>query len=200
MSAAPAASSTESTAIGIKAERIPAPLMVPGDMLYEVVDGQIREKTVGVQECEIASLLIGFLAPFLRAHRLGKVLGETLFWIDKSKDLQRRPDVAFVSAARWPFKRRAPDTAVWDVVPDLAIEVISPTNTAVDVQTKIQEYFDASVINVWVIYPRQKKIHIYASARPAQIDVLQLRDELDGGELIPGFRLPLAALFEDDPE
>jgi Uma2 family endonuclease len=198
MSVASAASSTESTAIGIKTEPSPAPLIVPEDMLYEVVDGQIEEKIVGAQESEIASLLIEFLAPFIRSHRLGKVSGETLFWINKSKDLQRRPDVAFVSAARWPFNRRAPDTAVWDVVPDLAIEVVSPTNSAVAVQAKIHDYFEVGVRRVWVIYPKQMSIHIYTST--TQIQGLQLGDELDGGDLIPGFRLPLAALFEDDPE
>ena len=71
-------------------------------------------------------------------------------------------------------------------------------NSAVEVQTKIDEYFEAGVSGVWVIYPKQKKIHIYAS--PTQIQVVQLGDELDGGDLLPGFRLPLSALFEDDPE
>jgi Uma2 family endonuclease len=200
MSVAAASRPGESTKTGPRTEPGPSSMPVPDDILYEVVDGEILEKTVGVQESEIATLLIEFLAPFLRSHRLGKVVAETIFRIDATKDLQRRPDVAYVSAARWPVKKRAPDAPVWDLVPDLAIEVVSPTNAAVHVQAKIQEYFEAGVNGVWVIYPRQKKIHIYASASPAQIQVLQLGDELDGGELIPGFRLPLAALFEDDPE
>ena len=93
---------------------------------------------------------------------------------------------------RWPVNRRAPDVSVWDLVPDLAIEVVSPTNAAVEVQAKIDEYFEAGVSRVWVIYPKQKNIHIYAS--PTQIQVLQLGDELDGGDLIPGFRLPLGCV------
>jgi Uma2 family endonuclease len=198
MSVASAASPSQLTGIDVKREPSPVPIVVPGDMLYEVVDGQIKEKTVGVQEGEIATLLLGFLFAFLREHKLGRVLGETMFLIDAAKGLQRRPDVAFVSRSKWPFKRRAPAMAAWDVVPDLAIEVISPTNAAVDVQAKIHEYFEAGVSRVWVVYPQQKNIHIYAS--PTQIRGLQLGDELDGGELIPGFRLPLAALFEDDPE
>ena len=104
---------------------------VPDDMLYEVVDGQIKEKIVGCQESEIATLLVEFLAPFVRMHQLGKIFGETIFLIDQAKDLQRRPDVAFVSHSKWPFNRRAPNVAVWDMVPDLAIEVVSPTNSAV---------------------------------------------------------------------
>jgi Uma2 family endonuclease len=179
-------------------ERPHASIVVPGDILYEVVDGQIKEKKMGVQECAIATLLIGFLAPFLRSNRVGQVFGETIFRIDHPKDLQRRPDVAFVSHAKWPANRRPPKVSVWDLVPDLAIEVVSPTNSASEVQRKIHEYFEAGVSMVWVIYPEQNSIHVYAS--PKQIQVLQSGDELDGGELIPGFRLPLTALFEDDPE
>ena len=171
---------------------------VPDDMLYEVVDGKIVEKIVGVHEAEIATLLIEFLAPFARLHRLGRVFGETIFRIDQSKNLQRRPDVAFVSHARWPAQRRAPKVAVWDMVPDLAIEIVSPSNTADHVQEKIHEYFQAGVSRVWVVYPRQKEMYVYAS--PTQIQVLQLGQDLDGGELVPGFRLPLTALFEDEPE
>jgi len=174
-----------------------ATAIVPDDTLYEVVDGQIKEKTVGVQESEIATLLIEFLAPFVRLHQLGKILSETIFLIDRLKGLQRRPDVAFVSHSKWPFNRRVPNVPVWEMVPDLAIEVVSPTNSAVEVQIKIDEYFEAGVSKVWVIYPRQN-IHIYASK--TQMQVVQPGDGLDGGDLLPGFRLPLSALFEDDPE
>jgi Uma2 family endonuclease len=170
---------------------------VPDDMLYEVVDGQIKEKTAGVMETEIASLLFGFLFTFLRQNRRGRVLSEMIFRIDVAKDLQRRPDVAFVSHSKWPCNRRVPNVPVWDMVPDLAIEVVSPINSAVAVQLKIDEYFEAGVSTVWVIYPRTT-IHIYASS--TQIQVVQLGEELDGGDLLPGLKLPLRALFEDDPE
>ena len=84
------------------------------------------------------------------------------------------------------------------MVPDLAIEVISESNSAYEVQKKIHEYFDAGVSRVWVVYPEDAEIYVYAS--PTQIQVLEIGQELDGGELLPGFRLPVAALFEDDPE
>ena len=198
MAVAPAAIPSESTAIGSAARSIPASIVPPDDMLYEVVDGQINEKIVGVREGNIATLLSGFIFMFLQQHRLGRVIGETMFLIDAAKNLQRRPDVAFVSKSRWALDRGVPDSAAWDVVPDLAMEVVSPTNSAVEVQAKIEEYFAAGVSRVWVVYPKQKKVHIYASA--TVIQVLQLGDELDGGELIPGFRLSLATLFEDDAE
>jgi Uma2 family endonuclease len=189
----------EAAGIDPRTEPIPSAIaLLSEDALYEVVDGEIKEKIVGVEESEIASLLYGFLFMFLRQHRLGKALIEVLFRIDQGKDQQRRPDVAFVSHSKWPSNRRAPRVSVWDIVPDLAVEVVSPTNTAAEVHRKIHEYFEAGVIRVWVIYPEQKNIYIYDS--PKRIQVLQVGDELDGGDLIPGFRLPLAALFEDDPE
>lgn len=171
---------------------------IPDGLLYEVVDGQIVEKRMGARETEIASLLVGMLTPFLMAKRLGKVVGEMLFRIDLKSDLQRRPDVAFVSHARWPFHRRIPKVAVWDMIPDLAIEVISESNTAYEVLKKLHDYFDAGVSRVWVVYPDQAEVYVYSS--PKQVEIIGLGQELDGGDLIPGFRLPVAALFQDDPE
>ena len=168
------------------------------DMLYEVVDGQVVEKRMGTFEAGIASLLVEILGPFARANRLGQFFSEMLFRIDVAKDLQRRPDVAFISNARWPFNRRAPKGAIWDMVPDLAIEVISESNTAFEVQKKIHEYFAAGVSRVWVIYPEQAEVYVYST--PKQVQVLGAGQELDGGDLLPGFRLPVSVLFEDDPE
>jgi Uma2 family endonuclease len=201
MSAAPTASAGNKTSVlqehGSSAG--PNPAAVPtDDILYEVRNGQIKEKSVGVSECEIASILAQLLGAFVRSRRLGRVLAETLFRIDPAKDLQYRPDVAFVSHARWPFNRRVPKVAVWDMVPDLAIEVVSPTNAAAEVQEKVHDYFAAGVIKVWVVFPGQQQVYVYAS--PTQIQVVQLAEELDGGELLSGFRLPLATLFEDEPD
>jgi Uma2 family endonuclease len=171
---------------------------IPCDTLYEVVNGQIVEKKMSTRETEIASILVQLLGPYVRAHRLGKVVGELLFRIDKEKDLRRRPDVAVVLHARWPFNRRIPKANSWDAVPDIAIEVISESNSAYEVQSKIHDYFAAGVSRVWVIYPDQAEVYVYAS--PTQIDVLKIGQEIDGGDLIPGFRMPVAVLFEDDPD
>ena len=119
-----------------------------------------------------------------------------LFRIDAAEDLPRRPDVAFVSHARWPSKRRVPNVPVWDMVPDLAVEVVSPSNTASDVLRKIHEYFKSRPLTrVWVVYPEQAEIYIYST--PKQIPGSQNWPGLDGGDLLPGFRLPVAVLFED---
>ena len=194
----PVESAPVATDNGMLAPETSVPMTIPDDMLYEVVEGKLVEKTVGARDIEIAGILGQYLGMFARTHRLGRALIEFIFRIDKAKDLQRRPDVAYVSDASWPVRRRVPDVAVWDMVPDMAIEIVSPTNTADHVQEKIHEYFAAGVRRVWVVYPRQQEIYVYAS--PTEIQVLQLGHDLDGGDLIPGFRLPLAALFEDDPE
>jgi Uma2 family endonuclease len=171
----------------------------PGDFLYEVVDGRIVEKpSMGSFETDIASVLVQLLGYFVRTHRLGKVVVEMLFRIDQAKDLQRRPDLAFISNERWPYNRRAPRGSVWDLVPDLAIEVISPSNQASEVQKKVHEYFAAGVRQVWVVYPDTYEIFVYDSL--TVIHVLQRGDELDGAPLVPGFRLPVATLFEDEAQ
>jgi Uma2 family endonuclease len=175
----------------------PAP-PVDGDSLYEVVNGRVVEKTpMGAYEGELASLLLEYLAPFIRTHQLGKVVVEVLFQLDPATNLQRRPDVAFVSCERWALDRQVPDEAAWDVVPDLAIEVVSRTNTAYEVVAKADEYFRAGVRCVWVVYPNISAVYLYESAN--MIRVLRLGDELGGASLLPGFRLPLTALFQGRP-
>ena len=89
--------------------------------------------------------------------------------------------------------KRVPRTEAWEVIPDLAVEVISKSNSADDVVVKIDDYFQAGVRQVWVVYPVTSKVHVYGS--PTQVKMLQMGDELQGDPLIPGFRLPLSELF-----
>ena len=176
-----------------------AEIALSDDGLYEVVDGQVVEKPVGAEQSEIASILAQLLGTFARLNRQGRVLIEVLYRIDQAKDLQRRPDVSFVSHGRWPIRRRVPKkVAAWDMVPDQAIEVVSRSNSAESVQRKMHAYFAAGSRQVWVVYPEEHEIYAYTSTR--QVQIFQVGDELDGGDLLPGFRLPFAALFEDEPE
>lgn len=186
------------TATPLQPDAAPA-VPTDGEALCEVVDGQVVEKAaMGAYEAELASLLIGYLLPFARSHQLGKVVGEVLFQLDHVRNLQRRPDVAFVSKTRWPYHRNAPKTAAWDVVPDLAIEVNSPTNTGNEIIAKIAEYFRAGVQRVWVVYPNAQTIYLYESLN--QVKILQVGDTLDAAPLLPGFQLPLALLFEGEEQ
>ena len=81
-----------------------------------------------------------------------------------------------------------------DVVPDLAIEVISPSNTANEIAGKLAEYFEAGVRQTWVVYVEQRLVYIYRSVMSVRI--VGVDDDLDGGEILPGFTLRLADLFE----
>ena len=164
-----------------------------GDILYEVVNGEIVEiEHMGVYEAWIASLLIQHLAG---QQKNGRALIETLFDFTKSIGRKRRPDLAFVSYSRWPREKPVPHTDAWDVVPNLAIEVVSPTNPADEVVDKVAEYFHAGVERVWVVYPSQRQVYIYSS--PISVKVLADNAELADNELLPGFRLSLSTLFDD---
>ena len=172
---------------------------VPGDILYEVVNGKIVElPPMGAFEVDVASILFGYLVQFTHTQKVGRIESEMLFLLDAVTGLKRRPDLAFVSYARWPRKKRIPSTDAWNVIPELPIEVVSPSNTASEVLKKVQEYFQAGCKRVWVIYPTLEQVYVYQS--PTQTRILTRQDELDGEDLLPGFRLPLASLFEADEE
>jgi Uma2 family endonuclease len=169
---------------------------VPDDCFYEVVDGQIVElPPMGAYECDVASFLAFMLGQAVNAQQLGKVVVETLFWLDRAGKLKRRPDLAFVSAKQWPIRRRAPKTEAWNLIPDLVVEVVSETNSANEINLKLVDYFRAGVKQVWVIYPVSRQVYVYTTLTTVQI--LTEPAELDAGDLIPGFRLSLTELFED---
>lgn len=165
--------------------------------LYEVVDGQVVEKpAMGAYEVEIAVILVRLMGVFAETHQLGRVVMEMPFRLKPGGKLDRRPDVAFVSRERWPIERRVPRAAAWDVVPDLAVEVISPNNKAIEVVKRLEEYFRAGVRAVWVVYPDVNKVYLYES--PTEVTILAQGEALDGGELLPGFRLDLLELFGEE--
>ena len=164
------------------------------DGLFEVIDGRIVEKTTGAYECWLASVIFGALDPYNSANPVGRVVQEMIFDLRPHVDRERRPDVAFVSFARWAGNRRIPRLRSWAVVPELAVEIISLTNSADAVAEKLEEYYKAGVVLVWVVYPGQSKVYAYTST--TAVRVLAPGDELDGGDVLPGFRLPLQDLFD----
>lgn len=166
------------------------------DALYEIVDGQVVElPEMGAYSYYVAFLLFEELRNFLATNPTGVVFLEAVFVIDVARDLRRRPDVAFISFGRWPTDRTIPTIGDWEVVPDLAIEVISPNDRAEDLTRKIRDYFRSGVRMVWAIYPAERQAYIYTS--PRQVQILEGEDELDGDAILPGFRLPMARIFRD---
>lgn len=162
--------------------------------LYEIVDGQrVELLPMGAYETSVAGRLFALLFAFVSSQRLGRAEVEALFDLP-NVNRQRRPDVAYISKERWPLERSAPRSEAWPIAPDLAAEVISPTETAWAVQNKVLEYFRAKVRQVWLIWPNSEQVHILDG--PTLIRVLTAADVLEGEPLLPGFRLPVASLFE----
>ena len=171
---------------------MPRPPFVDPDH-YEVVDGvRVDLPPMGARETDIASLLASFLWPFVRSQRLGRVHTEMLYLIDAARDLQRRPDVSFVAAAKWPLDRLAPTESAWALVPDLAVEVVSPSNSGTEVQRKVREYFRSGVREVWVLHPKTR--HLYVFQVGGGYAFLREADTLTS-PVLPGFTVLVADLF-----
>jgi Uma2 family endonuclease len=176
-------------------EQPPMPVAVPAsESLYEIVNGERREIAhMSTLAGTAASLLVYYLNAFAVPKKLGLAVSEVLFRLQPGQS-SRRPDVAFVSYDRWPLTvPPLSDPPEFDFAPNLAVEVVSPTNAAEEIEDKIKEYFDAGVELVWVIYPRHRRIYVYESVTKTR--VLVQTDELEGGKVLPGFKLSVAALF-----
>ena len=170
-------------------------LAAQDEPLYEIVNGQCVElPPMSAYATWLASRLDHRLGPYVWDQGLGVSVTEMLFVLDAERDLRRRPDVAFVSTARWPLDRALPMTGDWNVVPDLAVEVLSPNDVFKDVLAKVREYFHYGVQVVWVIAPEEQQVYIYNA--PTHVRILTIQDELTGGEVVPGFRMPLGQLFQ----
>ena len=162
--------------------------------LYEVIDGEIVEcppKSVEAVGC--ANDLTLALSNYGIAKNLGKAYTELLIQMPSPLDRDRRPDVIFVSFEKWPKGKRLPPDRSWDIVPDLCVEVVSPSDQADDLREKVAEYFEAGVPLVWVVYPQQELVDVYESAESSR--TLMRKGTLTGGMIIPGFSLPLNQLF-----
>jgi Uma2 family endonuclease len=168
------------------------------DDSYEIVDGQrIEVAPMSSYAAKIATRLSSEINFYAWPEKRGEAIVESLFRLPLTQDSgrNRKPDVAFVSSQRWPPDRLQPigDNA-WDVVPDLAVEVVSPSDLFEDLMDKVIEYFQAGVRLVWVILPKHRRVHVYESAD--QLRQITMSGALDGGEVLPGFRLPLDRLFD----
>jgi Uma2 family endonuclease len=169
---------------------------LPDDTVYEMIDGKIKERPpMGSYPVELTSILQNYLGPFVRDANLGRAITEILLRINPSTVY--RPDLAFISAEKWPISRRSPNKKPWNLVPDLAVEVVSEHDTAWEVLTKVRVYLEAGTLAVWLIYLNLETIHIFDSF--TQIRVLTKADTLEGGDIVPGFQLPLSLLFAGEP-
>ncbi|QJW96365.1 Uma2 family endonuclease [Frigoriglobus tundricola] len=163
--------------------------------LTELVDGLLVEKAMGQREGFLAASLIAFLMAHVRTNRLG-VVGAPDTILRLKPGQTRLPNVSFTAWANLPTAD-AHLQRVGPYAPDLAVEIISEGNTRAELARKRSEYFDAGTKRVWEIDPEARTVTVFTSV--TDHTVFGTADVLDGGSVVPGFRLPLAQLF-DDPQ
>lgn len=159
--------------------------------IFELVDGTLVEKAVGYEESYLTVFLAQLLTAFVRSNRLGKISGPDGL-MRLLPGIVRAPDLAFTSWKRFP-NGRVPKAAIPNLVPDLAVEVLSQSNTPAEMKRKREEYFRSGVRLVWIVDPSVRTVHTFAPRRKPQI--LTTADTLDGGKVLPGFKLPIEELF-----
>lgn len=163
-----------------------------GQRLCELVDGVLVEKGMGFYESLLAMVLGHFFQAFLDAYPLGVVVGEAAM-LRLAPGLVRAPDVSFISWDRFP-NRLLPAEAIPGLAPDLAVEVLSESNTEAEMERKRNEYFGAGAKLVWLVEPKTRTVRVYTS--PTDVRLLHEDDTLDGGDVLPGFELSIRAWFE----
>jgi Uma2 family endonuclease len=166
------------------------------ERLCELVEGTLVEKVMGYEESELAMLLGSLLVHFVRSRKLGIVTGSD-GTIRLLPGLVRIPDIAFLSRARFPGGKR-PVGPIPQIAPDLVVEVLSKGNTKKEMRRKLGEYFEVGVRLVWFVHPRPRTVQVFTAADRSV--TLQEHETLDGGEVLPGFRLSLRELFTEPDE
>jgi Uma2 family endonuclease len=160
---------------------------------YELVKGELRKMSpAGSEHGAIIVNITLFLAQHVKANNLGVCFGaETGFKLATDPDTVRAPDVAFVR------RERVPQSGIpkkfWPGAPDLAIEVLSPGDTYEEVDDKVEEWLAARTSAVWVVNPKRRSVSVYRSI--TEVTRLSESDELEGHEVVPGFRCRVAEIF-----
>jgi Uma2 family endonuclease len=160
---------------------------------YELVKGELKKMSpAGSEHGAIIVNITLFLAQHVKARGLGVCFGaETGFKIVSDPDTVRAPDVAFVS------RERIPESGItkkfWPGAPDLAVEVLSPGDTYEEVDEKVEDWLDAGARAVWIVSPKRRSVTVYRSM--TDVKRLSESDELDGGDVVPGFRCKVSEIF-----
>lgn len=158
----------------------------------ELVEGRlVREQLPGPEHGWLTLELSTRIAEHVRRHRLGLALGETGFVLADDPPTVRGPDIAFI--AREHLSEGGLPDGYWTIPPDLAVEVVSPSNTRAEIREKVLEYLSAGTRLVWVVEPRTRSVTVYRSR--TDVRVLKDPDTLSGLDVLPGFTLAVAELF-----
>jgi Uma2 family endonuclease len=159
--------------------------------LCELVDGTLVEKAVEHYESRLALVIGHFMESYLEQHDIGICYGaDAMLRIVPGR--VRLPDVSFVSWDKLP-DRELPAEPIADIVPDLVVEVLSESNTRHEMENKRREYFRGDARLVWEVDPDTQSARVYTD--PDIFEEIGPDGALDGGEVLPGFALPLQQLF-----
>jgi Uma2 family endonuclease len=160
---------------------------------YEVIDGVLeRREGMGRLHGRTGADLTGYLWIHVRQGRLGELYtSDTNVLLPLDPLVLVKPDVAFIRADRLPPERELEDPLT--VVPDLVVEVRSPGDRPSTIDRKIERYRRAGVPLVWLVRPRERTVTVFAQGQEPR--VLGINDVLDGGDVLPDFRLALSDLF-----
>jgi len=160
---------------------------------HELIRGELTMMTpAGGGHGEIAMRVAFALMTHVKAKQLGTVLAaETGFYIARDPDTVRAPDAAFIARQRVPAAGLP--AGFIPFAPDIAVEVLSPSDSQLDVDEKIDQWLAAGTASVWVVNPRGKTVTVHRSGRDPRI--LREHDVLEGEEVCPGFAVNVAELF-----
>jgi Uma2 family endonuclease len=166
-------------------------LRLENEGLYELVDGKLVEKRMSALASETAGLLTADLVAFLRQAPLGRVYPEQTFkCFPHNPDLIRRPDIAFIASAQL---AAVPEEGHVPIAPDLAIEIVSPTDNVYELDEKLADYRAAGVKLVWVLNPKVRIARVYRADHTAAD--LDEKDSLSGEIVLPGFSVPITKIL-----
>ncbi|HKI36292.1 MAG TPA: Uma2 family endonuclease [Gemmataceae bacterium] len=163
--------------------------------LFELVDGTLVEKTMGLRESMLAAWIVYLLQANLQNSKLGLIAGADGMVRLLGKQV-RIPDVSFISWDKLPG-RKLPREPIPDLVPDLAVEVLSESNTKAEMERKLKEYFLAGVRLVWLVDPNKQTVEVFTA--PDESRVLAEADLLTANGVLPGLMVTVRSIFEDVP-
>ena len=162
-------------------------------VLCELIDGVLVEKAMGLKQSGLAGWILVLLTQFVRPRNLGIVTGAD-GTVELMAGLVRIPDVAYIAWDRIPGDSW-PEEPIPDLVPNLAVEVLSRSNTPGEMRLKREDYFSTGVELVWEVDVEARTVTVWTSE--TESTKLKGRATLDGGDVLPGLRLTLTRLFSE---
>ncbi len=172
-------------------------LAMPDDgFVYELIKGELIKVSPppGHEHGLVAMNIAGPLHQYAKSKNLGNVYAaETGFLLEQNPDTVRAPDVAFIKRER--IEKAGPIQAYWIGVPDLAVEVLSPSDTVGRIEDKVAYWLESGTQMVWVVSPKMHTVTVYSSL--TEIVVLTKSETLDGGIVVPGFQISIADIFAE---